>query len=58
MLCCGAAPLMGGSNPSPASDPGSNWRYVGDQDLGAIGEHNLGLVWSDLLNDHGSRRFG
>ena len=52
MLCCGAAPLVRCSDPSPASDSGSNRGHVGYQNLGAIGKHNLGLVWSDLLNDH------
>ena len=43
---------MRSPNPSLAWDPGGDWRHVGDQDLGAICQHDLGLVGSDLLNDH------
>lgn len=53
MLGCCAAPFVGSPNPSPAWDSGSDWRRVGDQNLGAIGKHHFGLIGSDLLNDHG-----
>ena len=58
MLGGGAAPLVGGTDPTLARHQGSNGGHVGDQDLGPVCQLDFGLVAADLLDDHGRGSFG